>query len=118
MKLQLIFFALVFYTFFVCSEPESQLQHIVPQNQRPTSLQIIIHNETQSGLDQNNALDQKPKHTSTPTTTVETTVEQRRNDLQTDEACDEKIRKAGMWTAAACAWPLSTLVYYFVKNIW
>lgn len=110
MKLQLIFFALIFYTFFICSEPKAQPQRVVPQNQcqqiapqgqHPTHLQIIVHAETISGLDQNNSLGQKAKHEPTSTTNVETAVNK---EKQTDSDL--------LWVASAYFLPLPTLAYY------
>ncbi len=63
MKLQLIFCLLMFYVFLIQAD----------QNQHPIS--ITINAQTQSGLEQQNDVDQTVRHTSLPITHVETGID-------------------------------------------
>ena len=75
---------------------------------------ITIHAETQSGLDQQNQLDQQAKHASLPTTVVDTAVQQKAviNSGDTEEDTPTTVLKY----TAGFACPPCALAYYLYKK--
>jgi len=82
-------------------------------HQQP-SIQIHIHAETQSGLDQKNDLDQQAQHASLPTSVVQTKVEQKASldSAQTEEDIPTTILKY----SAGYACPPCALAYFLYKK--
>ncbi len=101
-----LFFTLIFYTYSIYSEQNNP-------SQQP-SVQITIHAETQSGLDQNNNLDQNAKHASSPITDTTTAIQQNQN-LQTQES-DEGVPLTVFKYTAGYACPPCALAYYLYQK--
>ncbi len=106
MQKQLIFFAFIFYIHFI--QPQQTNSYQQP------SVQIHIHAETQSGLDQKNNLDQQAKHASLPTSVVETTVQQKASLGSAHP--EEDVPTTVLKYAAGYACPPCALAYYAYKK--
>jgi hypothetical protein len=107
MKRQLIFFAFIFYIHSIYSQDQNPYQQ--------PSIHITIHAETQSGLDQQNQLDQQAQHASLPTTVVDTAVQQKAL-IHTSEDAQEDIPVTIIKYTAGFACPPCALAYYLYKK--
>ncbi len=122
MKLRPIFFACIVHTLCIQTEENNQF------NQQPSSnYTVIINAQTQSGLDQDNNLNQNAKHTSIPITTVETNVnrpeqapQKQKKELKPDESmikfAARNLVKGGVIYAAGC-WCPPLVIGYLVNRL-
>lgn len=119
MKIKLIFFAYIIQSIYIQTEQNS------PYNQQP--IQITINAQTQSGLEQDNDFDQKAKHTSIPTTIVDTKINSENNvsapkskNLEPDESmitfvARNSVKSAAIVGTAIYCQPL--VIAYFINRL-
>jgi hypothetical protein len=116
MKSQIIFFVFIFYNFLVYSEQNNPYQQSSTQQQQPSSVQIIIHSETQSGLEQDNTISQQAKHTSVPSTIVENAIKQEAPLLTKEKNNDNDLKTNLMYAYGTYLCPVCSLTYYLLSK--